>query len=478
MTRHQCDLLIVGAGPAGMAAATAARAAGLSVVVADEGRAPGGQIYRNVTDAPAPLAQWLGADYTAGRPLVDGLLASGAHYLPRSVVWQVAFEPAPVAMLTQGGPARGTLEIGARAVLIATGAQERPWPVPGWTLPGVMGVGAAQTLLKASGLAPSADAVLAGSGPLLWLFAAQLLNAGRRVRALVDTTPRDAWRRALPHALPALRGADYLLKGWRMLRAVRRAGIPVYRGATNVRIDGESRAERIRFRDEDGVVQTLDTSLVLLHQGVIPSTQLARSLGCAHEWDESSACWRPRCDARGRSSVPHVWIAGDGAGIGGARAAALAGEVSALDIATQLGALDMQRQAARERPVLRALRRHLTVRPLLDALYTPPAALRRPDDDTIVCRCEEVTAGEIRRLAALGCQGPNQMKAFTRCGMGPCQGRWCGTTVGELIADVQQRGVGDVGHYRIRAPIKPVTVGEMADALELSNDFQRGEFPS
>ncbi|RQZ22282.1 FAD-dependent oxidoreductase [Burkholderia sp. Bp9017] len=478
MTRRQYDLLIVGAGPAGMAAAAAARHAGLSVVVADEGRAPGGQIYRNVADAPATLARWLGKDYEAGRALVDGLLASGAHYLPRSTVWQIAFEPEPVAMLTQSGPSGGTLEIGARAVLIATGAQERPWPVLGWTLPGVMGVGAAQTLLKSSGLAPSADTVLAGSGPLLWLFAAQLLHAGRRVRALVDTTPRDAWRHALPHALPALRGIDYLLKGWRMLRTVRDAGIPVYRGATDVRIDGDGRAQHIRFLDADGIAQSLDTSLVLLHQGVIPSTQLARSLGCAHAWDERAACWHPQCDARGRSSVAHVWIAGDGAGIGGAQAAALAGEVSALDIAAALGALDRQGQGARERPVLHALRRHLAVRPLLDALYTPRAALRRPDGDTIVCRCEEITAGEIRELAALGCQGPNQMKAFTRCGMGPCQGRWCGTTVGELIADVQQRDVDDVGHYRIRAPIKPVTVGEMADALELSNDFRRGEFPS
>ncbi|MBR8060982.1 NAD(P)/FAD-dependent oxidoreductase [Burkholderia dolosa] len=478
MTRRRCDLLIVGAGPAGMAAAVAARAAGLSVVVADEGPAPGGQIYRNVADAPPTLAQWLGSDYAAGRPLVDALHASGAHYLPRSVVWQIAFEPEPVAMLTQAGASGGTLEIGARAVLIATGAQERLWPVRGWTLPGVMGVGAAQTLLKSAGLAPSADTVLAGSGPLLWLFAAQLLNAGRRVRALVDTTPRDAWRRAAVHVLPALRGADYLLKGLRMLRAVRRAGIPVYRGATDVRIDGDGRAECIRFRDADGIAHTLDASLVLLHQGVIPSTQLARSLGCAHEWDAATACWRPQCDARGRSSVPHVWIAGDGAGIGGAQAASLAGTVSALDVAAALGALDRAEQAARERPAMRALRRHLAVRPLLDALYTPPAALRRPDGDTIVCRCEEVTAGEIRELAALGCQGPNQMKAFTRCGMGPCQGRWCGTTVGELIADVQQRDVGDVGHYRIRAPIKPITVGEMADALELSDDFRRGEFPS
>ncbi|OXH83480.1 FAD/NAD(P)-binding oxidoreductase, partial [Burkholderia multivorans] len=154
-----------------------------------------------------------------------------------------------------------------------------------------------------------------GSGPLLWLFAAQLLNAGRRVRALVDTTPPDAWRRALPHALPALRGADYLLKGWRMLRAVRDAGIPVYRGATDVRVDGDGRAQYLRFRDADGIAHALDTSLVLLHQGVIPSTQLARSIGCAHEWDERAACWRPQRNARGRSSVAHVWIAGDGAGI-------------------------------------------------------------------------------------------------------------------------------------------------------------------
>ncbi|HDR9033151.1 TPA: FAD-dependent oxidoreductase [Burkholderia vietnamiensis] len=478
MTRSQCDLLIVGAGPAGMAAAAAACKAGLSVVVADEGTAAGGQIYRNVAAAPAELARWLGRDYVAGRPLLDALHASGARYLPRSTVWQVALEPEPVAMLTRSGPSGGTLEIGARAVLIAAGAQERPWPIPGWTLPGVMGVGAAQSLLKSSGLAPSADTVLAGSGPLLWLFAAQLLNAGRRVRALVDTTPRDAWRRALPHALPALRGADYLLKGWRMLRAVRDAGIAVHRGATDVRIDGDGRAQAIHFRDAHGIAHSLDTSLVLLHQGVIPSTQLARALGCAHEWDGRAACWRPQCDARGRSSVAPVWIAGDGAGIGGAQAAALAGEVAALDVAAALGVLDRHAQAERERPLLRARRRHLAVRPLLDALYTPPAMLRRPDGDTIVCRCEEITAAEIRGLAALGCPGPNQMKAFTRCGMGPCQGRWCSTTVGELIADVQRRDVGDVGHYRIRAPTKPVTVGEMADALELSNDFRRGEFPS
>ncbi|WP_250537311.1 NAD(P)/FAD-dependent oxidoreductase [Caballeronia sp. AZ10_KS36] len=482
MTQTTCDLLIVGAGPAGMAAAIEARAAGLSVAVADEGEAPGGQIYRNVAASPLADARVLGDDYAAGRALVERFVASGARHLARCVVWQIAFEEGVVAMLTRsanGAEAGGTLELKARAVLIATGAQERPWPVRGWTLPGVMGVGAAQTLLKSAGLAPSQDAVLAGSGPLLWLFASQLIAAGRSVRAILDTTPAGAFRRALPHALPALRAADYLAKGLRMMRTVAKAGIAVHRGVSDVSIEGETEAQRVQFRDARGARHAIDTSLVLLHQGVIPSTQLARSLGCEHEWDAASACWRPRTDASGRSSIDRGWIAGDGAGIGGAKAAAHAGTLAALDIARRLGAIDDATHAAQSRPAQRALRRHLAVRPLLDALYTPPAALRRPaDGDVIVCRCEEVSAGEVRRIAALGCQGPNQMKAFSRCGMGPCQGRWCGATVGELIADVQQRSVGDVGYYRIRAPIKPVTVEQLADSITLDDDFARGDFPS
>ncbi|WP_250454666.1 NAD(P)/FAD-dependent oxidoreductase [Caballeronia sp. ATUFL_M2_KS44] len=481
MTQLKCDLLIVGAGPAGMSAAIEARAAGLDVVVADEGEGPGGQIYRDAAQSPLADVRVLGDDYLAGRTLIERFNGSGAKHLARCVVWQIAFENREViAMLTRRphDGHGGTLEVAARAVLVATGAQERPWPVRGWTLPGVMGVGAAQTLLKSSGLAPSQDAVLAGSGPLLWLFASQLLNAGRRVRAIIDTTPRGAWHAALPHALPALAGADYLLKGLRMMRAVKRAGTPVHRGASALSIEGDARAERVRFVDASGVQHVIDTPLVLLHQGVIPSTQLPRSLGCEHAWDASSACWRPRTDARGRSSVERVWIAGDGAGIGGAKAAAHAGALAALDIARELGALDAPSRDARSRPLLRAMKRHLAVRPLLDALYTPPASLRRPDDDVTVCRCEEISAGEIRRIAALGCQGPNQMKAFSRCGMGPCQGRWCGTTVGELIAQVQERSVGDVGYYRIRAPIKPVTVDEIAESIALDDGFTRGEFPS
>ncbi|MBN3751750.1 FAD-dependent oxidoreductase [Paraburkholderia sp. Tr-20389] len=491
MTDLRSDLLIVGAGPAGMAAACEARERGLSVVLADEGHAPGGQIYRDAATSPLRDTSALGKDYAAGRPLIERFRACGAQYLPQTLVWQIANEPyaggtEAVAMLTRGNSAdvagasvdAGTLAVHARAVLIATGAQERPWPIRGWTLPGVMGVAAAQSAFKSAGLVPCAQTVLVGSGPLLWLFASQLLNAGRRIGAIVDTTPSNVYADALRHVPRALRAADYLLKGWRMMRTVRRAGIAIHRHARDVEVIGDTQARGVRFIDGKGNAHRLDASLVLLHQGVIPSTNLARATGCAHEWDANSACWRPRTDAWGRSNVEHVWIAGDGAGIAGAQAATWAGMLAALDIAARLGALDMSARDRASRAPRAALNRHLTVRPLLDALYTPPHASRLPADDVIVCRCEEVTAGEIRRIAAQGCMGPNQMKAFSRCGMGPCQGRWCGSTVAEVIASVQARKPEDVGYYRIRAPIKPVTIAQLAQALPADAGVARGEFPS
>jgi NADPH-dependent 2,4-dienoyl-CoA reductase/sulfur reductase-like enzyme len=188
--------------------------------------------------------------------------------------------------------------------------------------------------------------------------------------------------------------------------------------------------------------------------------------------------WRPQVDTWGRSSVSRVWIAGDCAGIGGVKVAQCGGELAALDIAAALQRIDIMTRERESRGPRMTSVRHMAVRPLLDALYTPEPALRRPADDVVVCRCEEVSAGEIRRIAVLGCAGPNQMKAFSRCGMGPCQGRWCGATVGELIAEVQCGQPGDVGHYRIRAPVKPVTIEEIANAMPANSAVVRGEFPS
>jgi NADPH-dependent 2,4-dienoyl-CoA reductase/sulfur reductase-like enzyme len=195
---------------------------------------------------------------------------------------------------------------------------------------------------------------------------------------------------------------------------------------------------------------------------VVPNTQFTQSLRASHTWDEAQLCFAPVTDQWGELDVPGIFVAGDGGGIGGAQAAETQGEVTALAIAAQLGAIDTAARNRSAAPLLRRLGDVMRIRPFLDSLYRPRDEHRVPKDEVIVCRCEEVTAGELRRFVKLGCLGPNQAKSFGRCGMGPCQGRLCGLTVTEVIADARDVAPATVGYYRIRPPIKPLTLGELA----------------
>jgi NADPH-dependent 2,4-dienoyl-CoA reductase/sulfur reductase-like enzyme len=190
--------------------------------------------------------------------------------------------------------------------------------------------------------------------------------------------------------------------------------------------------------------------------------QISRALGIDHQWNDEQRCWQPRLDEWGQTGIEGISVAGDSGGIMGALAAVHHSRIVALKAAEQLGKMDTSsclRRAATER---RRLQHHLAVRPFLDRLYAPSSEFLRPDDQTLVCRCEEVTAGAIRDFVRLGCLGPNQTKSFGRPGMGPCQGRFCGLTVSEIIAGERGVPVSEVGYYRIRPPIKPVSLGELA----------------
>lgn len=450
------DLVVIGAGPAGMAAARTAADAGARVIVLDEQPAAGGQIYRAVGQTTEALAAILGPDYRAGRDLVAALDHTNIRHLPGATVWRV--DPDGTVCVSVAGRGR---KLAGRRLLLATGALERPVPIPGWTLPGVMTAGAAQILLKTAAMVPRAT-VLAGSGPLLYLLAQQLVRAGRPPLALVETRLPSAWRAAWRHGPGAFRGWRTLARGAGMLAAIRRAGIPRYRGATGLAVEGAAQAEALRFT-AGGREHRIPCRTVLLHQGVVPNIQITGALRLPHLWDAAQRCFRPVVDEWGGTALEMVFVAGDGAGIAGAGAAALAGRIAALQAVHGLGLIDAGARDAAAAPLRRALARERAARPLLDALYPPSPEVLRPDDATIVCRCEEVTAGEIRALAGLGCLGPNQLKAFSRAGMGPCQGRYCGLTVTELLAEATGRPPGEVGYYRLRTPLKPVTLGELAD---------------
>jgi NADPH-dependent 2,4-dienoyl-CoA reductase/sulfur reductase-like enzyme len=456
------DVAVIGAGPAGLAAATRAAGAGLTVVLLDEQETVGGQIYRAIERSDAQRREILGPDYVAGAALADAFARSGARYEPNASVWQVTRERS-VHYLKDGKV--GSFE--AKRVVLATGALERPFPIPGWTLPGVLTAGAAQILLKSAGEVPTEPPVLVGCGPLLYLLGWQYVRAGVPIRALVDTTRHEDRWRAKRHMISALRAWPYLAKGLQLLRALREAGVPIHEGADDLRIegapgdDGTERAHALSFSVR-GVPQRIEANVFLLHQGVVPNTQFSWSLRATHHWDDAQLCFTPQTDEWGELDLAGIFVAGDGGGIAGAQAAEAQGELSALAIAAQLGAIDQTTRNRSAAPLLRRLAEVRRIRPFLDTLYRPRDENRVPRDDVLVCRCEEVTAGDVRRFVELGCQGPNQAKSFGRCGMGPCQGRLCGLTVTEVIADARKVSPATVGYYRIRPPIKPLTLGELA----------------
>lgn len=456
------DVVVVGAGPAGMSAATRTARAGLNTVLIDEQDASGGQIYRAIGRASARRKEILGPDYAAGAAIADAFAKSGARHVTNASVWEVGRERS-INYLKDGKV--GCFD--AKRVILASGALERPFPIPGWTLPGVLTAGAAQILLKSAGEVPAAPPILAGCGPLLYLLGWQYVRAGVPIKALVDTTRHEDRWRAKRHMLSALRAWPFISKGLQLIRTLRDAGVPMFEAADNLRIeprkdaDGLERAGVLHFTTK-GSAQRIEAEVILLHQGVVPNTQFTQALRASHRWDDAQLCFTPELDAWGELDVPGIFVAGDGAGIGGAQAAALQGTIAGLAVAAQLGAVDAAKRDVEAAVHRRDLTSVMRIRPFLDSLYRPRDVNRIPHDETIVCRCEEVTAGQIRKFVELGCVGPNQAKSFGRCGMGPCQGRMCGLTVTEVIAEARHVSPAEVGYYRIRPPIKPLTLGELA----------------
>ncbi|SDL23253.1 NADPH-dependent 2,4-dienoyl-CoA reductase, sulfur reductase [Modicisalibacter muralis] len=457
------EIAIVGAGPAGMAAAIRLAEAGLRPVVFDLNAIPGGQIYRQLA-SPQVDARIMGQEYLRGRELLAAFDRAAIDYRPDSRVWWTQRE--------DDGYSLGVLQHGrtqhwqARRLILASGAMERGWPFPGWQLPGVMNAGAAQILLKQGALLPETPPVLAGSGPLLYLLAWQYLRAGRPPQLVLDmASPSSRYIEPLRRPRGAWLGRGYLAKGARMIAALRRAGVPVRRRVDGLQAEGGEAVERVRYRHR-GRWHVQSTGLLLGHFGITPEPQLARSLQLAHAWHHSQQCFLP---SRGPTlqADESLWIAGDGGGIGGALNAEREGRLAALAVLDTMAENATATPSEEAQALRRARRRDLAARPLLEAMFRlPDDWLSTQPDTTLVCRCESVSRGELESAIAQGGAGPNQLKAFTRCGMGPCQGRQCGESVNRLLAGRLGQSHDAVGYYHIRPPVHSVTLGELATAQQ------------
>jgi NADPH-dependent 2,4-dienoyl-CoA reductase/sulfur reductase-like enzyme len=465
------DVAVLGGGPAGMAAATTTARRGAATVLIDENAAPGGQVYR----APAPgFAPPDSPDRRAGDALRSALAGSGAVTMPGARVWGLGGGP-----LADGGDAEpfridllcaGRVETRlARALILCAGTHERVIPFAGWTLPGVIGLAAATVLLKAEGVLPGRRVVVAGTGPLLAAVAAGILKLGGSVAAVIDAAPRRDWLQALPAlaSRPAL-----LARGLVWLAAIRRAGVPMLSGwRLAAAFGGDEVAAVEAVPTGGGPARRIACDAVCVGHGLVPATEASRLFGAAHAFVATRGGWVPLLDAWQRSSVPRLFAAGDCAGIAGAAAAPHTGEIAALAALHDLGRLDPIRATAAAAAPRRALAAARRFGGAMAALMTPsPALVAAIPADCTVCRCEDVTRAEIEAAVAAGARDLNQLKQFTRCGMGPCQGRMCGEAAAELLA-ARVGGRDAAGCYTARLPLRPVPM------QALLGDFDYADIP-
>lgn len=453
----EADVGVVGAGPAGLAAAAALAAGGLRVVVLDEGQRAGGQIFRQLPEGLQPQrAPAEPPSHHRGHGLLVAAQAQRERIDHRTLatVWNAQ----PGRLWFEQGGASWLLR--CQRIVLAPGAYDRCVPFPGWTLPGVVTAGALQVMVRGFGVVPGRRALVAGSGPLLLPTVAALLTAGVEVVAALEASPRARFWRALPAVLGS--GAKLREAFWYARRLVA-AGVRLRWGWTVFEVRGEGAVQQavIGRVDAEGrprrdTAQTVAVDVVGTGFGLLPAIELGQLLGCQTAYQAVRGGHALVVDRTQATSVPGVFAAGEICGIGGAEVAIAEGELAAARILQEL-----RQQPLSEALVLRAARERRVADALLSAFAPLPGLVGLPDDDTIVCRCEDVPLRVARTAAALHGSALRGIKVGCRAGMGPCQGRICGPSL-QGVATGDGRRIADLPIAQV--PAKPVCSATIVDA--------------
>ncbi len=448
------DVVVIGGGAGGLSAALHARQAGLDVLLLDERPVTGGQYFKQPTGMHAALD----AQQQEGGVLRGAVETAGVRIVDGAEVWS------PFEGLAILATAHGRTFIARGKVLIAaTGAYERAQPCPGWTLPGVMTTGAIQTLWRSYRVLPGKRILIAGNGPLNLQVACEVMAGGADVPAVIESAPLFAPGRLGAAAKMALADGSLSAKGLAMLLRAKASGAKLRFG----------RVIRSITQTDDGLaVETGDLSggpsecwtvdAVGMGYGFLPSNELLRALGAEHRYDTVSGMLLTVRSAECETTVSQVFAVGDCAGLGGAPAAMAEGVIAGLAAARRLGAVTDAGTAHMLRKAEADLARHRRFQQALWSFYAAPRpGLMLADDDTLICRCEEIARREL--LAAIDDAEPSisEVKRRTRCGMGRCQGRYCGYLIVEELARRSGIRVTERDFFAPRGPFKPVTISDL-----------------
>lgn len=456
----QPRIIIIGAGPSGVRCAEALVAAGLRPTVVDENRRDGGQIYRRQPDNfTRPYAKLYGTEADRAQSLHTSFdaLRDKIDYRPETLAWNI-FDKKLHVVRDEVSTA-----LPYDALVICSGATDRLMPVKGWHHAGTYSLGASQIALKAQACAIGSQIVFMGTGPLLYLVASQYIKAGAKVAAVLDTSPLMRRVAALPKLLAR---PSVLFKGLFLVAGIQRAGVPVLTGITPVKITGspDDGVQGVVVRDASGRTHRFECDAVAMGYHLRPETQLADLARCAFRFDQETRQWLPEVDEDGRSSVPGVYLAGDGMRVLGADAAEIGGRLAAMAVLKDVG-LNVEDKALQRLRVEQTSMERFR-QGLAQAFPWPMQQAAQLPDEAIVCRCEAITAGELRRVVCdMGAQEANRAKALSRVGMGRCQGRYCGHAGAEVIAHAAGVPVEQVGRLRGQAPVKPLSMA-VREAVE------------
>ncbi|GAB4480895.1 MAG: cyanide-forming glycine dehydrogenase subunit HcnB [Anaerolineales bacterium] len=452
---REIEIAVVGAGPAGLYAGLEAAKMGASVVILDAYPKPGGQYYRQ----PPPYFQkHLTSHQMEGRALWQKVLESGADIITNATVWYGDKDKTLIYHHSEKN-----VVVKPKAVILACGTYERPVAFPGWTLPGVLMTGGAQTLLV-HGVLPGKRVLLSGSGPLQLVVAKKLVDAGAEVVAVLEGSSRII-RRGFKHISGIWGQWERLAEGISSLTTLIRKGIAYRLGWGIVSAQGTDQVEKaiIARYDEDwrpisGSEQEIVCDTICIGYGFLPFTALGKLMGIKHYWDERWYVEIPQRDETMQTNLPGVFVAGDGAALGGARCAILEGRIAGISAASYLGYKKPQTPQLLQR--LRAgLNRERAFIKMYTDLFSPADGLfELAKEDTIICRCEGIPLGEVRRAFEQGAKTVGEIKYFTRTGMGECQGRMCGNQINTLLSHWLNQSPAEAGLYTVRPPLFPLPV--------------------
>ena len=455
------DLVVLGAGPAGVAAANVASKEGAEVVIIDENSSAGGQIYRAPPNEFQPQNSFKSDEFREGEKQRNILENSNLTALFKHRVWSVSSD----LVVSTVGP-NGLSSWHARSLIIANGALERIIPFPGWTIPGVIGLAASTILLKSQYVLPGQSTVVAGCGPLLIAVANGIIKSGGKVSAIIDLNSKSDWIKAFPRLFSR---PDQLFKGMSWFANIMKAGIKLYGGhaVTNTKqVDNVLRISIAPINSAGSILDSKNQKIVegdclAIGHGLFPSTEITRLLKAKHIYDPLKGGWVPLIDDDFRSSIPGVYIAGDATGISGAFSAVQKGRIAGMAAVRDLNVMSSQKYKAKIKSELIILKKNENFgKAAVRLMKFRPELIQTITSETIVCRCEDVFRSEIDEAIESGARDLNQLKAWTRCGMGPCQGRTCSEAIEAILASkVGSREL--AGQWTGRTPLRPVPIEQI-----------------